>query len=78
MNCLLFVNADSRDSRKNLSIKVSYDEGKSWTQGKTIYAGSAAYSDLVIMKNGDIGLLFEKNEYSENVFLSFPFQWIGN
>jgi len=76
LNCLLFMNADSKDNRKNLTIKISYDEGKTWTKGKTIYAGSAAYSDLVVMKNGDIGLLFEKNEYTENVFLSFPFQWI--
>jgi sialidase-1 len=78
MNCLLFVNAESKNLRKNLSIKVSYDEGKSWTQGKTIYEGESAYSDVVVLKNGEIGLLFEKNGYRENVFLSFPFQWIGN
>jgi sialidase-1 len=76
INCLLFVNADSRDARKNLTIKVSYDEGETWTKGRTIYAGSAAYSDLVVMKNGNIGLLYEQNEYTENVFLSFPFRWI--
>jgi sialidase-1 len=76
-NCLLFVNADSKNSRKNLSIKVSYDEGKTWTQGKTIYAGESAYSDMVVLKNGEIGLLFERNGYSENVFLSFPFKWIS-
>lgn len=78
INCLLFVNAGTKDARKNLTIKVSYDEGKTWTKGKTIYAGSSAYSDLVVMKNGDIGLLFEKNDYTENVFMSFPFHWIIN
>jgi sialidase-1 len=72
------VNAGTKDARKNLTIKVSYDEGKTWTKGKTIYAGSSAYSDLVVMKNGDIGLLFEKNDYTENVFMSFPFPWIIN
>ena len=78
LNCLLFVNADSKDTRKNLSIKVSYDEGRTWSIGKTIYSGPSAYSDLVVMKSGDIGLLFEKNEYTENVFLSFSFQWIND
>jgi len=78
INCLLFVNAESKDARKNLSIKISYDEGNTWTNGKTIYAGAAAYSDLVVMKNGEIGMLFEKNGYTENVFLTFPFQWISN
>lgn len=75
-NCLLFVNADDKKSRKNLTVKVSYDEGASWTKGKTIYSGAAAYSDMVVMKNGDIGVLFEKNDYTENVFVSFPFKWL--
>jgi sialidase-1 len=74
--CLLFVNADDKDDRKNLTVKLSYDEGKTWTKGRTIYAGSAAYSDLVVMKNGEIGILFEKNEYSENVFVSFSLKWL--
>ena len=77
IDCLLFVNAESKDSRKNLSIKVSYDEGRTWSKGKAIYSGPSAYSDLIVMKNGEIGLIFEKNEYTENVFLSFPFQWIN-
>lgn len=77
VNCLLFVNANHRDARKNLTVKISYDEGKNWTEGKTIYPGSAAYSDLVMLKNGDIGLIFEKNDYRENVFLRFPFKWLA-
>ena len=76
INCLLFVNANHQDARKNLAVKVSYDEGRTWTKGKTIYQGPAAYSDLVMMKNGDLGLIFEKDEYRENVFLSFPFRWL--
>lgn len=75
-NCLLFVNADDKKARKNLTVKVSYDEGKSWTKGKTVYPGAAAYSDMVVMKNGDIGILFEKDEYSVNAFVSFPFKWL--
>lgn len=78
INCLLFVNANHQDARKNLTVKVSYDEGRTWTKGKTIYQGPAAYSDLVMMKNGDLGLIFEKDEYRENVFLSFPFRWLLN
>lgn len=75
-NYLLFVNVASKDDRKNLSLKISYDEGKSWSAGRTVFSGSAAYSDIVVLKNGDIGILFEKNNYQENVFVRFPFKWL--
>ena len=35
-NRLLFSNPNSKDSRENLTVKVSYDEGKTWSKGKTI------------------------------------------
>ena len=74
-NRLLFANANSEKGRVNMTVKLSYDEGVTWTQGKTIYAGSSAYSSLTVLKNGDIGLFFEKDEYTKNVFTSFSLQW---
>jgi len=75
-NLLLFSNPNSTDGRKNLTVKVSADEGKSWTAGKTIYGGAAAYSDIEVLKNGDIGVFFEKEEYKENVFVRFSMKWL--
>ena len=75
-NRLLFANANSENGRVNMTVKVSYDEGVTWTQGKTIYAGSSAYSSLTVLKNGDIGLFFEKDDYTKNVFTSFSLQWL--
>ncbi|MCB9249770.1 MAG: exo-alpha-sialidase [Ignavibacteriales bacterium] len=75
---LLFSNANDSEKRKNMSIKVSADEGESWSAGKTIYSGNSAYSSLTILKNGEIGLLFEKDDYTENVFVRFPFNWLTN
>ncbi len=75
-NRLLFSNANSPDKRENMTVKISYDEGKTWSEGKTIYAGSSAYSDLTILANGDIGLFFEKNNYTENPFVSFSLEWL--
>ncbi len=75
-NRLLFSNLNSKDSRENLTIKISYDEGKTWSTGKTIYAGSAAYSSMTVLQNGDIGLFYEKNDYKENVFVSFSLEWL--
>lgn len=73
---LLFVNPKSGKKRENLTVRISYDEGKTWSKGKTIYKGSAAYSTLTILQNGDIGLFFEKDGYTKNVFTSFSLEWL--
>ena len=40
--------------RKNVSVKVSYDEGQTWAVNKTVEAGWSAYSDLAVTKSGTI------------------------
>jgi sialidase-1 len=47
----------SRD-RKNLSVKLSYDEGRTWTVNKVVEPGQAAYSDLAVTRAGTILLFF--------------------
>lgn len=75
-NRLLFSNLNSKDSRENLTIRISYDEGKNWSKGKVIYSGKSAYSSMTILKNGDVGLFFEKDDYKENVFVRFSLAWL--
>ena len=77
-NRLLFSNAKMINGRQNLTVRVSYDEGLTWTEGKTIYPGSAAYSSLTILENDEIGLFFEKDDYTENPFVSFSLEWLTN
>ena len=75
-NRLLFSNARSPDSRTNISVCLSYNEGLTWPICKTVYTGSAAYSSLCVLSNGDIGLFFEKDGYSENVFVRLTLEWL--
>lgn len=75
-NRLLFVNPKSTQKRENLTVRISYDDGKTWSKGKTIYTGSSAYSTLTILQNGEIGLFFEKDGYTKNVFTSFSLEWL--
>jgi len=68
---LLFSNLASQKEREHLTISFSNDNGKTWTGKKTIYSGLAAYSSMTILQNGDIGIFFEKDNYTANVFTSF-------
>ncbi len=40
--------------RKNVSVKVSYDEGQTWAVSKTIESGPSMYSDIAVTKTGAI------------------------
>lgn len=75
-NRLLFSNAKMEKERKNLTIRVSYDEGKTWTDGKTIYEGGSAYSSLTVLENGEIAVFFEQDGYKKNPFVSFSLKWL--
>jgi sialidase-1 len=75
-NRLLFSNANNKKKRKNMTIKISYDEGKTWTKGKTIYSGSSAYSSLTVLENEEIGLFFEKDGHKENIFVKMTLDWL--
>lgn len=75
-NRLLFSNAKMKKGRKNMTVRISYDEGKTWSVGKTIYTGGSAYSSLTVLENGDIGLLFEQDGYKKNPFVSFSLKWL--
>lgn len=75
-NRLLFSNAKMEKGRENMTVRISYDEGETWSDGKTIYTGGSAYSSLTVLENGDIGLFFEKDGYKENPFVSFSLKWM--
>jgi sialidase-1 len=70
---LVFSNpADTK--RTQMTVRISRDEGKTWPIAKLVYAGPAAYSSLVELRGGRIGLLYErgeKNAYERITFLAF-------
>ena len=71
-NRLLFANphnlsrADGKEvagknrDRKNVSVKLSYDESATWPVSKTIEPGFSGYSDLAVAKDGTILLFYER------------------
>lgn len=56
---ILFLNPADADERRNMTLRMSYDDGKSWIQSKVIYDGPSAYCDVTRLPNGNIGCLYE-------------------
>lgn len=56
---LLFSNPDHVSKRKNMTIKQSDDSGRTWRTVLRLSESPAAYSDLLVMDNGDVAILYE-------------------
>jgi len=70
-NRILFSNPDNlsradgnkktvRRDRKNLSVKLSYDEARTWPVNKVLEPASSSYSDLSVLPDGTILCLYER------------------
>lgn len=68
---LFFSHPNDFYSRARLTVAVSSDGGQTFSLKLLIYAGPAGYSDLGVLSNGDLLLLFENGavEYDERLTL---------
>ncbi len=77
-NSVLFSNPASK-RRENMTVRMSLDECKTWTAGRPLWAGPAAYSDLAVCNDGQIGCLYEcgeKHPYETITFARFAAEWL--
>lgn len=75
----LFLNPAVPTGRDHLTIKVSFDDCKSWSNSKLVYEGPAAYSCMTKLPDGRVGLFIEigdKSPYDRMVFVSFDWKEI--
>lgn len=87
-NRLLFSNpADT--VRDRMTVRLSYDEGRTWPVSRLVYAGFSEYSSLAVLKDRTIGLLYGRSPAkpsaksgwysqsdSEIVFAHFNLVWL--
>jgi sialidase-1 len=79
---LAFCNPASTRKRDNLTLRISYDEGITWPVSfpvdKSPDPGNShdytAYSDIVSISANEIGILYERDNYSEIVFKVFKWK----
>jgi sialidase-1 len=48
--------------RRNLTVRLSHDEGKTWPRSKLLQTGDAQYSSLALLPDGTIGCLYDRWE----------------
>ncbi|MES2645844.1 MAG: sialidase family protein [Bacteroidota bacterium] len=70
-----FCNAADEKYRNNLTLRISYDDARTWAKSFKVDGNPndpkgdpTAYSDLVKLAKKKIGVLYERNGYSEIVF----------
>lgn len=69
---LLFANPDSTSKRERLTVRASFDEGRTWPVRKLIDSGSSGYCCLTRLKDGRVGLIYERANYQRLTFVAFP------
>ncbi len=70
-------------TRRNLTLRVSRDEGQSWPIAKLIDAGPTEYSSLAWLPDGQIGLLYELSRAGQTYrpelhFARIPTSWLAD
>jgi sialidase-1 len=57
-----YGHADGR--RVNYTVHQSTDGGRSFPKATVVYPGGSGYSDMALLKNGSLGIFFEKDGYN--------------
>ena len=75
---IIFCNNKDANNRDHLTLRISYDEGKTWSktwmiaESKPGFRGDyTGYSDLIPIDNKSIGVLYELNNYQQIAFSIF-------
>ena len=68
---ILFSNPNCTSKRRNMTVKISRDHGQSWRVYYQQSNRKAAYSDLVVLDDHRIGLLYETGDKSSNDEIRF-------
>ncbi len=84
-NRMLHSIPDNTSTRKNVSVKLTYDEGATWSYTKSICPGYSAYSSLTILPDNTIGIFYENGKWDGNLpgpdgmelyFARFSLNWL--
>ena len=69
---------DGRKQREKISVYLSYDEGQTWERRKQLFDGLSAYSTMIKLPDGTIGVYAEDQQGNKtsNYFMRFSLSWL--
>ncbi|WP_162304940.1 sialidase family protein [Sphingobacterium olei] len=70
-NFLLFANAAHETRRRNMTLRMSFDDGKTYPKDKLIYGEFAAYSDMALIDQDQLAMLYERGASDANEGIAF-------
>jgi sialidase-1 len=76
---LLFANPAST-KRERLTVRMSDNEGRTWPVSRIVHDGPSAYSCLVVLRDGSIGVFYERGDrspYERITFGHFTRDWLN-
>lgn len=56
---VLLYSGPAGPDRNNVSLRISENEGRTWPRSIQLYRGPSAYSDIAVLDDGDVVVLFE-------------------
>jgi len=64
--------------RENVSVFLSFDEGKTWPEHKSICHHQSVYSSITVLQDGTIGAYLEENPHGgcELWYENFSMEWL--
>ncbi len=72
---LLFCNSSRAvRPRSHITLKASFDGGYSWNKGVLIDPGACEYSDIALMTDGRVAVVYEKDECRTMEFVAVPLE----
>ncbi|GAA4861061.1 sialidase family protein [Saccharopolyspora cebuensis] len=77
---LLFSNPADPAERRTLTLRLSCDNGETWSDGEVLHDGPAGYSALTMLPDGRVGVFAENGtsgSFDELTFRSVPLELAG-
>ena len=78
-NRVLLSNPASATDRDTMTVRVSYDECKTWADSRVLHAGPAAYSDLAVASDMTVCCMYERGisrPYESIRLAQFNIEWL--
>lgn len=68
---ILFMNPAHEQKRQDLTLRWSRDDGFNWRKSEVICSTMAGYSDMVVLKDGSVAMLYENGIKAYDEKISF-------